>query len=240
MRQNAGGEIRIAVVADDDVAGRCAENGDGVAARPAEDHIVAAAHRNGVGAAITRIERLDRRQLAVRVEVDLAVVANDHVAGAAERNRVGADAADDDAVPRAAGRSARAGDRVVAAVGGIEALDRGENAIGVVDLAVGADDDVRADGADDDRVGAGPADHHVIVAERDVVVAAKGGVDRGDLGDRLRCAQAVERIDHAGGLARDVDDAIGAENGAGAAAGDGDRVGAGELDAPVHPGVHRQ
>ena len=153
--------------------------------------------------------------------------------GTAYLDRVGSRTADNDASAGTGEIAIWTADRIVSAIGRPEALDCGENAVRIISLSVGAEDNVRADCADDDPVGSGPADDHVVVTERDQIIAAETEVDRREGRNRLH-PEACKRIDDTGRLANYVDDAVSAEHDAAPQSGDRDRVGADRQDPAVH------
>ena len=83
---------------------------------------------------------------------------------------IAADAADDDVVAGAArlyhAVHGRTRDGVVAADADVGREDLGQDAVGVIGLAVVADHDICARRADDDLVGAGAADDDIVAVAR--------------------------------------------------------------------------
>ena len=106
---------------------------------------------------------------------------------------------------------------------GIQAGDMRQNARDEIRLSIIADHDVSPAGTKDDRVGTGAANDNVVIANGDMIIAAKRSVHGNDFGDD-RCAQRLEWIEAPFGLPRDGHGSIGAKDDAGSAAGDGDGV----------------
>ncbi|GJD85851.1 hypothetical protein HPGCJGGD_3745 [Methylobacterium haplocladii] len=226
---HAGLEHGVAMIAEDDVA--AAERGDHVAARSADDDVFAAADTDLVVAAEADVEALGALHAAEGVERDLAVVAEDDVGigvvgegvDLARVDRVGAEAADDQI-----GAGARRDDVARAAVAVAEntrpdaELERHETVVAEHDVgAAGGRDGVAARTADDEVVAG---------ACRDPVVAAVGGVGRGELDAHALLEHRVAAVadDHVAAAERGDDVAAGAADDDVVAAADVDGVVAAE------------
>ncbi|GJD85850.1 hypothetical protein HPGCJGGD_3744 [Methylobacterium haplocladii] len=189
----AGHEGRRAGVAQDHLRSRA--DGDAVLAGAADDRGVAVGRLDRVVAADRAVDAAQARQDAAR-EQGFAVVAEDDVVARARGDLVGAEAAEDDVVAvrrrdRVAAADARVGRHHAADdVGAVQCDPGGRRAV-LVDLAVVADEDVRA-GLGVDGVGA-----------RSPRLVEEGIGDRHDAADVVEVQARIAEDDVGGGAAGD-------------------------------------